>query len=586
MAPALSSKDRALHVFSDISSYSSLLSACTSEWTDLQNHFSQIEASLRQKLDDLAEKEKLFGEKISEMSQVLDKREEAISVREQTSLARVEEQKKAAMSALEEERRKYLASGGASSAAKTAPAVTGKESMAKRDLVTAVAATTETKGDANGASKLSSFETKPSMDEVRVRPEIKSLCDNMDGDGLTKYIVEHRNKVAALRNELLLALQSAIDPSRLVLKALEGYHLLELEPNRGMGTEASANRRSCIMLLECLAEVLADPVLGVDHPVVPSNIKDSAKEVANLWRSKRDIHADAASENSLDTQAFLQLLATFGIASEFNDDELLKLVTAVARRKQTPALCKSLGLTAKVPDIVETLNKDGKQIEALGFAHFFGIMDKVQPVPMLKAYLKEARKAAQALAQNATNPKTAQNNSTAKELSAIKAVLRAVEDYGLSAQYPTEALLKRVAQLDKAKPEKKKDVTPVKTQIPAKKPRLSGGYAGARPHAAPDAGYNPGMDRVQYGSGAISAYGLSSQSIYERQPQASYSSLYGAGSRSPGSLPSSYLYSSDLLAPSAYTSASAYSNPSGTYGTYPYSDSLLGASAYPPSYLR
>jgi hypothetical protein len=150
----------------------------------------------------------------------------------------------------------------------------------------------------------------------------------------------------------------------MVLGALEGYHLPEpvsvtttitttnnppagsIEKDKDSG--ASANRRACILLLECLSVVLADPVLGADFPVVPANVKESAKQVANSWKSKLNMQGDATG-NSLDAQAFLQLLATFGIATEYNDDELCKLVTAVARRRQTPALCRSLGLSAKIP---------------------------------------------------------------------------------------------------------------------------------------------------------------------------------------------------------------------------------------------
>lgn len=58
-----------------------------------------------------------------------------------------------------------------------------------------------------------------------------------------------------------------------------------------------------------------------------------------------------------------------------------------------------------VTDFVDTLNKDGKQIEALCFAHHFGLMDKIQPAAMLKAYLKEVRKAAQEMPKNGANPK-------------------------------------------------------------------------------------------------------------------------------------------------------------------------------------
>ncbi len=46
-------------------------------------------------------------------------------------------------------------------------------------------------------------------------------------------------------------------------------------------------------------------------------------------------------------------------------------------------------------NVVNRLAKKGKQIEALSFAHSFGIMNHVQNVPLLKTYLKEAHKTTQ-----------------------------------------------------------------------------------------------------------------------------------------------------------------------------------------------
>lgn len=63
-----------------------------------------------------------------------------------------------------------------------------------------------------------------------------------------------------------------------------------------------------------------------------------------------------------------------------------------------------------VTDIVDRLAKEGKQIEALSFAHSFGIMDRVQPIPLLKAYLKEARRSAQSILKTGNNSAAAQVN--------------------------------------------------------------------------------------------------------------------------------------------------------------------------------
>jgi hypothetical protein len=48
-------------------------------------------------------------------------------------------------------------------------------------------------------------------------------------------------------------------------------------------------------------------------------------------------------------------------------------------------------------NVVNRLAKKGKQIEALSFAHSFGIMNRVQHVPLLKTYLKEAHRTTQSL---------------------------------------------------------------------------------------------------------------------------------------------------------------------------------------------
>ncbi len=58
--------------------------------------------------------------------------------------------------------------------------------------------------------------------------------------------------------------------------------------------------------------------------------------------------------------------------------------------------------------MVDRLAKEGKQIEALSFARTLGIMNRVQPVLLLKNYLKEARKTAQSILKNGNSSMAAQ----------------------------------------------------------------------------------------------------------------------------------------------------------------------------------
>lgn len=418
-----SRKERLQKVMADLEIQRAAIVNCSLEWKEFEDYFTELEGIMQKRLEDLVAKEKAYELKYGEMQKTLAKREEAVASREQAMLSRVQEQKDHAIASLFEEKRKWLEErsrleaesafkGPLSNGVVAAEIVCSKSAEPDRGSPADAAITTngsalkseamevdvasskpavkavEHEGAANGsvpARKSDSTTAPPTtvtpssttspvnnstapapapkavvVPEVRVRPQLKTLCEVMDGDGLRKYIVDHRKDVGALRSELPFALQCAIDPARMVLGALEGYHLPEpastvavtnpspQQPEKDKESGASANRRACILLLECLAVVLADPVLGADHPVVPSNVKDSAKQVADQWKSRMNLQGDAAG-NSLDAQAFLQLLATFGIATEYNDDELCKLVTAVARRRQTPALCRSLGLAAKIP---------------------------------------------------------------------------------------------------------------------------------------------------------------------------------------------------------------------------------------------
>ncbi|KAJ7299920.1 hypothetical protein O6H91_23G002100 [Diphasiastrum complanatum] len=595
-------KERLQKAFTELDNHRAIVADFTFNWKELEQHFADIESVVKRRVDELKEKEQALEAKSEELQQVLNKRKDVVSEREQASLARVQEQKDSAIAAIFEEKRKWTEekqilkakgfdviadekSAFAGDAANTI-SIDTREVVAAANSSAAQAMDVESSpiksADAGGCNEAASNGITDDKDhgvavsELKVRPQLKSLCEDLDGDGVRKYLVKHRKDMGALRTEMPSALQFAIDPARLVLRALEGY-LPEHDGSQEKEIGASAVRRACILLLESLNVLLADPLLGEDHTVVPSSIKESAKEMADKWKSKMDFQADAAVGNSLDAQAFLQLLATFGIASEYDTDELCNLVITIARCKQTPTLCKSLGLTARIPDIVDKLSKEGKAIEALAFAHIFGIMDKIQPVSLLKGYLKEARKIAHSISKNGNNSPAAQNDSTMKELSALKAVLKCIEEYKLEAQYTSAPLQRRLAQLEKAKSDRKRAAVAVKAQ--AKRPRGIGAAGGSSVSVSSDRGLLRASERGQYTATGLSSYGLSSPSTYDRRLPANYAATF-AGVRSPVSLSSSYPYSTDGLGSQFYGS-SVYSNPSATYSSYQFGSSLPPP---PPAY--
>ncbi|XP_024531745.1 FRIGIDA-like protein 3 isoform X2 [Selaginella moellendorffii] len=633
----LARRERIERAFQELESRRAALESCTIEWKQLEEHFAQVEAALRKRYEELSDREKA----LDDVEEGLSRREEAIAAREEASLARVQEQREAAIAAIVEEKRRlseerqaiYLENPGTGIGNICNPEENCGSPASDHDPLAAQQQHSEESNDSptngQGSSGTPTKEATPVpspapkqptvnsvVAEVRVRPELKTLCENMDGEGLRRYVSEHRKDVSALRLELPVAIRCAIDPARLVLDALEGYSIPSDSESGGGGggggggdrkeSGVSANRRACVLILESAGSALADPVLGVEHPVVPFNIKERAKELAGRWKSRMDVLKDSsgavASENSLDAQVFLQLLATYGIAwtipcfrlsmaswllvatpssphlilhsPEYDDEELCRLVTTVARRRQSPALCRALGLAPKIPDVVDKLAKEGKQVEALAFAHAFEIMDRVEPVPLLKAYLKDARKSAQVILKSGNNSAAAQNDSSMKELSALKSVIKCIEEYKLDAQFPPQSLQKRIDVLERAKADRKRAAVAVKAQ--AKRPRACNGN-GAVYGNGERSFYRP-SDRAQFGGVGLSTYGLAPQTGYDRRNQGGFATTTYTGNRTPVSMSTSYLYSADGLGSSLYGSA-AYGNPS--YSSYQFGSGLPPP---PPAY--
>uniref|UniRef100_A0A0C9RXX4 FRIGIDA-like protein n=1 Tax=Wollemia nobilis TaxID=56998 RepID=A0A0C9RXX4_9CONI len=425
-------------------------------------------------------------------------------------------------------------------------------------------------------------------EEVKARPEFKSLCEKMNAEGLKNFLVENKRDLAGLRNEAPAALRAAPKPAELVLRCLEGFY------SEGKGEKDEAlfvkRRRAAVLVLETLPAV-------VKEGDVPAEAKKAAKKLAEEWKEKMKMGGGDASGNYLEAHAFLQLLASYGIAKEFKDDFVRDCVVAVSGRKQAPELCRTLGLSGKMSDIIEKLISSGKQIDAVKFAHAFGLVEKFPPVPLLKAYLKNSKKLSQETAKNGKNAISAQNEGASKEIAALKAVIKCIQEHKLESQMNVENLEQRVANLEKSKADRKRNADAVKSQQ-TKRPRVnSGGAAASTAERTPatyasssgvDRSFFRSADRPQYpglGTG-ITSYNLTppGQGAYDRSSQGIYGSAYSVGSRSDV-LPRSQLYPSESLQPSLYGAGSF--GASSNYSSFNLGSGLPPAAAsYPPSYLR
>lgn len=181
------------------------------------------------------------------------------------------------------------------------------------------------------------------------------------------------------------------------------------------------------------------------------------------------------------------------------------------------------------------------------------------------------------------------NDATVKELAALKAVPKCIEEYQLQSQYPSMPLQRRVAQLEKAKSDRKKAAVAVKAQT--KRPRASNG-AGAGYAAITNANNNDNRSycrgstgRGQYGSVGVTGYCMQVQNTYNCRGPGGCSITYAGGNRSPVSLSSTYLFSPDGLG-SPVCGSSGYTNPTNSYSGYQFGSGLPPPPAYQASFLH
>ncbi|KAK9268697.1 hypothetical protein L1049_000457 [Liquidambar formosana] len=326
----------------------------------------------------------------------------------------------------------------------------------------------------NSASgSVSKPESESKSKSVPPRPELKSFCERMDGKGMRAYIFDRPKERNEIRVELAGAFQCAPNAAAMILDAMEGFYGSNSRPNKGdKDPELVGIRRTCVMFLEEMTGV-------VEKERIEGEVKERAKKLAVEWKGK----VSRDGENTLEALAFLHLLASYGLASEFDVEEIVSLLVLVAKYRQTTELCRTLGVVDKIPDLVQKLINVGKQLLAVRFIFEFELTDKFAPVPLLKAYLKESKKLAQNVRKKGNNSHQSLNEAMAKEVSALKSVIKYIENHNLESEYPRGILEKRIELLEKQKADRKRKPQQPQQQQP--KPQQQSGSKRPRTNALP-----------------------------------------------------------------------------------------------------
>ncbi|KAL9401503.1 hypothetical protein Peur_005352 [Populus x canadensis] len=474
--------------FDEFQRQTSLMTSCTLLWKELSDHFTSLEQNLQKKSEALKHKIQTLDNQTKASLASLKKREVTIDGSVEIALERVEEHRELALKSLSD------------------PDYENPDGEVD---------------DGDGSFMV-----------------LKSLCLTMESRDFWNFVITKKKEIEILRKQIPLALAECVDPAKFVIEAISEVFPVDKRGERS-GEKGNDLGWACVLILESLIPVVVDPVIGKSRLLVTPSVKERAKEIAETWKKSLEERGGIENVKTPDVHTFLQHLVTFGIVKKDDVDLYRKLVVGSAWRKQMPKLAVSLGLGDKMPDMIEELISRGQQLDAVHFTYEVGLVDKFPPVPLLKAFLKDAKKAAASVLEDPENTGRAAHLAARKEQSALRAVIKCVEDYKLEARFPPENLKKRLEQLEKAKTEKKRPAAvPANKRTrasnggpmpPAKAGRLTNAYVSSFP-APPTFVRSP--SHTQYPTG-VPAY---------PSPPAVY------GSRSP---PSPYAYSPEAAAPIA-----------------------------------
>ncbi|EOA32001.1 hypothetical protein CARUB_v10015242mg [Capsella rubella] len=473
--------------FEEFQKQTSLMTSCTLLWQELSDHFTSLEQNLMKKSEALKQMIESLDNQTQTSLESLNRREVTIDHSVEIVAGKVGERARAALESLEKAR-----DGGG--------------------------------GDG------SNDDSGEVDDEEGLLSALKALCLKMDARGFWNFVTARKKELENLRSKIPAALGDCVDPAMLVLEAISEVFPVDKRAEKMSNDYGWA----CVVILESLTPVMVDPVIGKSRLLVTPSVKEKAKEIAETWKKSLEERGRIENVKTPDVHTFLQHLVTFGIVRSEDLALYRKLVVGSAWRKQMPKLAVSVGLGDQMPDMIEELISRGQQLDAVHFTFEVGLVDKFPPVPLLKAYLRDAKKAAASMMEDSSNTSRATHLVARKEQSALKAVLKCIEEYKLEEEFPPENLKKRLDQLEKTKTEKRKPAA-----VPANK-RTRASYNGPMPPAKAGRITNAYVSSFPFIRSPSHSPQYASPAAYPSPPTTVYSNRSPPYPYSPEIIPNSY----------------------------------------------
>ncbi|MCL7042077.1 hypothetical protein MKW94_006285 [Papaver nudicaule] len=467
------------------------------QYKEIEEYFEGKMRWLKKRFNELEVIEKEFVEKKSEIGVLIANKVATTDVEEQAMLDRVQQQKDTAIAAL--------------IGARNESSIHTVKEQPMLDLVQ------EQKGVCVTciieSRNKSSIYTAACLNRQQC---LRQFCKDMDAEGILNYIMENQKYMDAMLDEIPVALKSAAQPAHLVLDLLKGFYP---SPSPATSSQKGSRRdsedrecihRSCMMLIESVSQLVL-----VGDEILDHKTKRQARGVADDWKFRLDSCDRTCRNYSLEVKAFLKLLAVYRITSEFDEEELCKLVLAVSHRSGIPDLCLSLGLAHKIPGVVEALISRGRQIDAVHFIQAFKLDEEFPSAPLLMTYLRDLRMEIQRKNTCSGGDVGIKSDGHKKELAAIKTVIKCIKEYKLEADYPLYRLQRRLTQLEDWKSNNKRVRGDLVTNQERKKARVDDGRR-----------YESYAPPLEHAPLAYSKRSSSLHRSYRMEPSSSYNSRY------------------------------------------------------------
>jgi Frigida-like protein len=170
-----------------------------------------------------------------------------------------------------------------------------------------------------------------------VRTDLSWICRRMDASSLWRYCSENRREINAIRQDIVGALEEAVDPARLVVDSIDDF----------VSNEVERDTEQC-WIFTMILRLLYDKEAAI-------SVRERAAEVALKWESRfgermvREIEGDGEGEPGRpEGQLFLTIVGVFQVQERFKNEYLEKIFLIHGKRREIAKYAHVLGVADKV----------------------------------------------------------------------------------------------------------------------------------------------------------------------------------------------------------------------------------------------